>query len=258
MIIGIYCHERKLEDTLELSLRITQANFIFVKDESHLRGLLIDYDVDLLIIEDIGLVSGPQISVLRAISPQVGIMFIGQGDSSRRAELLAFCDEYISYPYAVGELQARCNALIRRMKGHSQAVIMIDRLEVDTMSRVVRWDGLPIDLTGKEYKVLECLAFRMDKVVSKEGILEYIYLANEDPPEVKIIDVFICKVRVKLVKAGAPAGLIRTQWGRGYVMEKAGPWAEKVAFGKGQKRKTWPQGQLPVGQGVVSEGEAVV
>lgn len=236
MIIGIYTESRALADTLSLSLKFIQANVMICRDEVEVRGLLIDYDVDLILLEDCGLINGRQIGVMRSINPSLGIIFIGQGEATRRADLLADCDDYLSFPYYVGELQARVNAVGRRMKGHSQAAISIDRLSVDTIGKLARWEGLPVDLTGKEYKILECLAFRMDKIVTKVGLLEYIYLANEDPPEVKIIDVFICKLRRKLIDAGASGGIIRTVWGQGYTMEKAGPWMPINLRGKGSRK----------------------
>ena len=76
--------------------------------------------------------------------------------------------------------------------------------------------GTPIHLTGKEYAILELLMLRKGMVLTKEAFLNHLY-GGMDEPEVKIIDVFICKLRKKLAQAGAD-NLIGTVWGRGYML----------------------------------------
>jgi two-component system cell cycle response regulator CtrA len=77
-------------------------------------------------------------------------------------------------------------------------------------------EGRPVHLTGKEYAILELLTLRKGAVLTKEAFLNHLY-GGMDEPEVKIIDVFICKLRKKLAQAGA-TDLIGTVWGRGYVL----------------------------------------
>ena len=89
-------------------------------------------------------------------------------------------------------------------------------LNLDT--REVTVAGHPVHLTGKEYAILELLMLRKGVVMTKEAFLNHLY-GGMDEPEVKIIDVFICKLRKKLAQAGAD-NLIATVWGRGYVLRE--------------------------------------
>jgi two-component system cell cycle response regulator CtrA len=82
-------------------------------------------------------------------------------------------------------------------------------------------DGVPVHVTGKEYAILELLVLRKGMVLTKEAFLNHLY-GGMDEPEMKIIDVFICKLRKKLAHAGAD-NLIGTVWGRGYMMRDPSP-----------------------------------
>ncbi len=125
-------------------------------------------------------------------------------------------DDYISKPYDKDELIARIQAVIRRSKGYSQPVLRVGNLQLNLDSREVQADGRNVHLTGKEYAILELLVLRRGMVLTKEAFLNHLY-GGIDEPEMKIIDVFICKLRKKLALAGA-GNLIGTVWGRGYMM----------------------------------------
>ena len=125
-------------------------------------------------------------------------------------------DDYITKPFDKDELIARVQAVIRRSKGYSQPVLRIGNLQLNLDSREVEADGRPVHLTGKEYAILELLVLRRGMVLTKEAFLNHLY-GGIDEPEMKIIDVFICKLRKKLAQAGA-GSLIGTVWGRGYMM----------------------------------------
>jgi two-component system cell cycle response regulator CtrA len=125
-------------------------------------------------------------------------------------------DDYITKPFDKDELVARIQAVIRRSKGYSQPVLRIGSLQLNLDSREVQADGHPVHLTGKEYAILELLVLRRGMVLTKEAFLNHLY-GGIDEPEMKIIDVFICKLRKKLAQAGA-GNLIGTVWGRGYMM----------------------------------------
>ena len=127
-------------------------------------------------------------------------------------------DDYITKPYDKDELLARIQAVIRRSKGYSQPVLRIGNLQLNLDSREVLADSAPVHLTGKEYAILELLVLRRGMVLTKEAFLNHLY-GGMDEPEMKIIDVFICKLRKKLVQAGA-ADLIFTVWGRGYMIRE--------------------------------------
>ena len=128
-------------------------------------------------------------------------------------------DDFITKPYDKAELLARMQAIVRRSKGFSQPTVRMGRLELNLDSREVLVDGRDIRLTGKEYSILELLVLRKGMVLTKEAFLNHLY-GGMDEPEVKIIDVFVCKLRKKLARAGAD-GVIGTIWGRGYVIRES-------------------------------------
>ena len=127
-------------------------------------------------------------------------------------------DDFISKPFDKAELIARLQAIVRRSKGHSQPTLRVGNLLLNLESRDVTVDGAPVHLTGKEYAILELLVLRKGMVLTKEVFLNHLY-GGMDEPEMKIIDVFICKLRKKLAQAGA-GNLIGTVWGRGYMIRE--------------------------------------
>ncbi|MEM7046767.1 MAG: response regulator transcription factor [Pseudomonadota bacterium] len=131
-------------------------------------------------------------------------------------------DDYVTKPFAKDELVARIRALVRRAQGHSQNRIEIGRLTVDTENKTALVDGRILPLTGKEYSVLELLARRKGSTLTKETFLNHLY-GGMDEPEMKIIDVFICKLRKKLRHALGDEEYIQTVWGRGYAINDIAP-----------------------------------
>ena len=138
-------------------------------------------------------------------------------------------DDYITKPFDKAELVARIQAVIRRSKGYSQPLLKIGNLQLNLDSRDVLVDGNQVHLTGKEYAILELLVLRKGMVLTKEAFLNHLY-GGIDEPEMKIIDVFICKLRKKLTQAGA-GNLIGTVWGRGYMMRDPNSQAALAAAG---------------------------
>jgi two-component system cell cycle response regulator CtrA len=128
-------------------------------------------------------------------------------------------DDFITKPFDAQELTARMQAIVRRSKGFAQPSLRVGPLVLNLDSREVLVDGRPVHLTGKEYAILELLVLRKGMVLTKEAFLNHLY-GGMDEPEMKIIDVFICKLRRKLADAGA-GNLIGTVWGRGYMMRDA-------------------------------------
>jgi two-component system cell cycle response regulator CtrA len=127
-------------------------------------------------------------------------------------------DDFITKPFDKAELLARMQAVVRRSKGFSQPTLRIGPLELNLDSREVWIENKQVHLTGKEYSILELLVLRKGMVLTKEAFLNHLY-GGLDEPEVKIIDVFICKLRKKLAQAGAD-NMIGTVWGRGYMIRE--------------------------------------
>ena len=143
---------------------------------------------------------------------------IGEMDSKVRA--LGFgADDYVTKPFHRDELVARIHAIVRRSKGHSQSVIRTGKLAVNLDAKTVEVDGARVHLTGKEYAMLELLSLRKGTTLTKEMFLNHLY-GGMDEPELKIIDVFICKLRKKLSLACGGDNYIETVWGRGYVLRE--------------------------------------
>jgi two-component system cell cycle response regulator CtrA len=137
-------------------------------------------------------------------------------------------DDYMTKPFHKDELVARIHALVRRSKGHAQSVISTDDLCINLDTKMVEINGARVHLTGKEYQMLELLALRKGTTLNKEMFLSHLY-GGMDEPEMKIIDVFVCKLRKKLANASGGKDYIETVWGRGYVMRELGEVAATIS-----------------------------
>jgi two-component system cell cycle response regulator CtrA len=131
-------------------------------------------------------------------------------------------DDYMTKPFHKDELVARIHAVVRRSKGHAQSVITTGDLLVNLDTKTVEVAGQRVHLTGKEYQMLELLSLRKGTTLTKEMFLNHLY-GGMDEPELKIIDVFICKLRKKLATAAGGKNFIETVWGRGYVLREGAP-----------------------------------
>jgi two-component system cell cycle response regulator CtrA len=187
-------------------------------------GRLYEYDI---IILDLGLPDMDGLDVLRQLrATKVAtpvLILSGMDDTDRKIKSLGLgADDYLTKPFEKGELVARLHAIIRRSKGHAASVIRTGRLSVDLDAHAVNIDDQPVHLTGKEYGILELLALRKGTTLTKEQFLNHLY-GGMDEPELKIIDVFICKLRKKLAAMSDGESYIETVWGRGYVLRDPQP-----------------------------------
>ena len=196
-------------------------------------GRLYDYDI---IVLDIMLPDIDGFEVLRRLRDgrvdTPVLILSGLTESENKVKGLgAGADDYLTKPFDKKELFARIQAVVRRSAGHSQSIIMTGLLTVNLDAHTVEVEGQPIHLTGKEYGILELLSLRKGTTLTKEMFLNHLY-GGMDEPELKIIDVFICKLRKKLVAATKGEHYIETVWGRGYVLrdpELATPTAKETA-----------------------------
>jgi DNA-binding response OmpR family regulator len=123
-------------------------------------------------------------------------------------------DDYLVKPFAFTEFLARVRAVIRRRYQMAASVVRVGDLEIDTAGRMVRWKNAPINLSAREYALLEYLATRRGQVVSRSEIWDHVYdFASE--PSSNVVDVYIGYLRKKLDHGGCP-GLIHTRRGQGY------------------------------------------
>ena len=136
-------------------------------------------------------------------------------------------DDYLTKPFDKRELVARIQAIVRRSKGHSESIIRTGKIAVNLDARTVEVEGQPLHLTGKEYGILELLSLRKGTTLTKEMFLNHLY-GGMDEPELKIIDVFVCKLRKKLANATGGDNYIETVWGRGYMLRDPEMASEKV------------------------------
>ena len=132
--------------------------------------------------------------------------------------LSAGADDYLTKPFNADELIARVNAIVRRSKGHAESVVRVGKMAIDLNTKIVTVDGNVLPLTGKEYALIELLALKKGSTVSKEQFLNHLY-GGMDEPEVKIIDVFFCKIRSKIKELSGGEDYITTVWGRGYILQ---------------------------------------
>ncbi|MFN3419128.1 MAG: winged helix-turn-helix domain-containing protein [Pyrinomonadaceae bacterium] len=125
-------------------------------------------------------------------------------------------DDYIIKPFEFRELLARLRALLRRHSDIRSPKIIVADLEIDTISRTVRRNGKQIELTSKEYALLEFLAINKCKVVTREEISEHVWDDSFDPFS-NLIEVYIRRLRSKLDE-GYESQLIHTRRGMGYIL----------------------------------------
>ncbi|MDB4854422.1 response regulator transcription factor [Planktomarina temperata] len=211
-----------------IELMLGHANFNVYTTDLGEEGIdlakLYDYDLILLdlVLPDInGHDVLRQLRVARIDTP----ILILSGETDTENKMRGFgsgADDYLTKPFHREELIARIHAIIRRSKGHSQSIIKTGDIEVNLDGKTVEVRGNTVHLTGKEYQMLELLSLRKGTTLTKEMFLNHLY-GGIDEPELKIIDVFICKLRKKLSEATGRENHIETVWGRGYVLRDPKP-----------------------------------
>lgn len=182
-------------------------------------GKLYDYDIILLDLNLPDMHGYDVLKKFRVSKVDTPILILsGMNELDNKVKGLGFgADDYMTKPFHKEELVARIHAIVRRSKGHAQSVIRTGKLAVNLDAKTVEVDGQRVHLTGKEYAMLELLSLRKGTTLTKEMFLNHLY-GGMDEPELKIIDVFICKLRKKLASATAGENYIETVWGRGYVL----------------------------------------
>jgi two-component system cell cycle response regulator CtrA len=183
-------------------------------------GKLYDYDIIILDLMLPDMDGYEVLKRLRANKIKTPILILsGLSELDNKIKGLGIgADDYLTKPFDKRELVARLQAIVRRSQGHAQSTIATGKLVVNLDSRTVDVDSKPLHLTGKEYGIIELLSLRKGTTLTKEMFLNHLY-GGMDEPEVKIIDVFICKLRKKIEQMTGE-NYIETVWGRGYVLRE--------------------------------------
>jgi two-component system cell cycle response regulator CtrA len=215
--------DRSIAQSIELMLKSESFNVYSTDlgEEGVDLGKLYDYDIILL---DLNLPDMSGFDVLRSLRlSRVNtpiLILSGLTGTDDKVKCLGFgADDYLTKPFHKTELIARTQAIVRRSRGHAQSVVQIGDLTVNVDAKTVHVDKAQVHLTGREYQMLELLSLRRGTTITKEVFLSHLY-GGMDEPEIKIIDVFICKIRKKLAGASNGKDYIETVWGRGYLLRE--------------------------------------
>ena len=215
--------DRTTAQSIELMLKSESFN-VYTTDlgeEGVDLGKLYDYDIILL---DLNLPDMSGYEVLRSLRVSKvktpTLILTGLGGIEDKVRGLGFgADDYMTKPFHKDELVARIHAIVRRSKGHAESVVITGDLCVNLTAKTVEVGGARVHLTAKEYQILELLTLRKGTTLTKEMFFNNLY-GGLDEPEIKIIDVFICKLRKKLANASDGKDYIETVWGRGYILRE--------------------------------------
>jgi two-component system, cell cycle response regulator CtrA len=209
--------------SIELMLKYESFNVYTTElgEEGLDLGKLYDYDIILLDLNLPDMSGFEVLRSLRVLKVKTPVLILtGLAGIEDKVRGLGFgADDYMTKPFHKDELVARIHAIVRRSRGHAQSLIKTGELVINLDTKMVEVNGEPVHLTGKEYQILELLSLRKGTTLTKEMFLNYLY-GGMDEPEIKIIDVFICKLRKKLAHALDGKDYIETVWGRGYVLRE--------------------------------------
>lgn len=186
-------------------------------EDAWFKGETEDYDV---VILDLGLPRLDGLTVLkkwRANAHKFPVLILtARGDWTEKVEgIEAGADDYLAKPFAMGELLARLRGLIRRTSGHASPHIQIGQLSIDTTLMIAQRAGETIRLSALEFRLLDFLAHRLDRIVSTEEIAEHLYGRGDDG-RTNAIEAIVTRVRRKI-----GAGVIENRKGLGYVLSSA-------------------------------------
>lgn len=176
-----------------------------------------------LAIVDVMLPGADGLEVLREIrksQKDTAVLIITARDSveDRVRGLDAGADDYLVKPFSMEELTARVRALLRRANQVRDPMLKVGDLELDTKRRSARRGGVELELTSKEYALLELLMLRSGQIVTRSDVWEQLYDFDQEM-ESNVIDVFVAYLRKKVERPGMPK-LIHTRRGQGYLMEE--------------------------------------
>jgi DNA-binding response OmpR family regulator len=162
------------------------------------------------------------LQAVRQVSDAAVLVVTARNSLEERLRCLELgADDFLPKPFALRELQMRCRALVRRLESSAGSQLRCGDLVLNRTSRAVQRGGRSIDLTLKEYSLLEYLLEHRGECVSRSGLLEHVWKMHPDVTT-NVVDVYINYLRRKL-EEGAEKKLIHTVRGNGYVMRVPSP-----------------------------------
>lgn len=222
MRLLIASNDASLAETLDL--RLSAEGFAvdtIDTAEDALEDLRI-VDFDLVVIDDdlADTIGAALLRKMRARQIKTpASMLTTRTDAVWRTKLLNDgADDVIVRPFDWPEVLARVHAVVRRSRGQASQMVKVGPVVLDLDRKQIVIAGAAVHVTPQEYRMAEALALRAGVTLTKQNLMDALY-GGRDEPEVKIIGVFICKLRNKLKAAGA-ADVIQTIWGRGYCMRE--------------------------------------
>jgi two-component system cell cycle response regulator CtrA len=206
-------------------IEVVLQNENFLCDTTHLgevavnRAKLLDYDIIILDLMLPDMTGYEVLRELRAAGVHTPVLILsGLGEVDDKIKGLSFgADDFLTKPFEARELIARIHAIVRRAKGHAASTVRTGKLLVNLDSRTALIGDQRLRISPKEYQILELLSLRKGNTLTKEFLLHELYAGAEEP-DVRIIDVFVCKLRRKLAKATGGEHYIETVRGRGYLL----------------------------------------
>jgi DNA-binding response OmpR family regulator len=223
MKILIVDDEQSLLDQLKRALEGQRYMVETAIDGEEALDKLFETPYDLIIL-DIMLPKRDGLSVLREVR-QDGmttpvLMLTAKGDISDKIKGLDLgADDYLPKPFSLDELLARIRALFRRSGGQADSVLQVQDLKLDTVSREVTKEGKPVELTAREFSILEFLLYNKNRAVSRFSLAEHVWGDAFDPFSMSnFMDVHIKNLRRKIGNAGYGT-IIRTIRGVGYIIK---------------------------------------
>ena len=195
-----------------------------------------------IVILDVGQPEREAVAVIRSLRrsgcTQPILVLCGRlGPTEEETILHAGADDVILHPCRPAVLHARMQALVRRARGYASAQLACGNVTLDQEQHAVTVDGRRVALTAREFDFLQTMMLHKGVLLTKERFMSSLY-TDGDAPDVKIVDVFVCKLRRKLAACGA-AEMIRTVWGRGHVLFEPTPAA--VAAARAAQRPGMPE-----------------
>lgn len=223
MKILIVDDDAMLLEQLQSALQGQNYATVTARNGKQALDLLVDSEYDIIIL-DVMMPELDGLSFLREIRAQKWevpvLMLSAKGDIEDKIRGLDLgADDYLSKPFSAGELLARIRALLRRKSGTGDSLMTVGDLALDTVGRQVYRDGASVDLTPKEFAILEFMAYNKNRVVSRLSLAEHIWEDDFDPFIMSnAMEVHIKNLRRKIGDR-TRGGLLRTVRGVGYMLK---------------------------------------